>query len=605
MDLSPHAIATMLLTVVALILFSREQTPLESSSLLVIVVLAAGFSIFPYTDSTGQSLDPTKFFTGFGHEALIAVCALMVAGHGLVRTGALEPIGRLLAKMWSLSPMLSLLGTLVIGAVLSAFINNTPIVVLLLPILVSVAVRTNTNASGILMPMGLATLLGGMTTTIGTSTNLLVVSAAKDFGINSFGIFDFILPGSIAAGVGILYLWLIAPLILPKRLAVMPNTSPRVFTAHLLIPDDSYAVNKSLREILEKTNNRMKVERIRKPEETFTLPFPDATVKAGDRLLVRDTPQNLKEYESLLGATLYSKDVQVDEEHPLKEDNQQLAELVIDRGSPMVRRSLKEISFKDTYNIVTLAIHRRGRALESMPQGIYNVSLKIGDVLLVQGSKESIEAVKQRNQFLVLDGTTDLPVTSKAPISLVIMAMIVLLPILKIAPISISALLGALLMLATNCLNWKDVKRSLSAQVILIVVASLALSYALTKTGATDFLALSFIDLTDGMSPAFVLSALMLLMGILTNVVSNNAAALIGTPIAIKIAQTLGVPVEGFILAVLFGANLSFATPMAYQTNLLVMNAGGYTFGDFVKVGLPLALVIWAALSIILPIFYL
>ena len=605
MDLSPHAIATMLLTVVALILFSREQTPLESSSLLVIVVLAAGFSIFPYTDSAGQSLDPTKFFTGFGHEALIAVCALMVAGHGLVRTGALEPIGRLLAKMWSLSPMLSLLGTLVIGAVLSAFINNTPIVVLLLPILVSVAVRTNTNASGILMPMGLATLLGGMTTTIGTSTNLLVVSAAKDFGINSFGIFDFILPGSIAAGVGILYLWLVAPLILPKRLAVMPNTSPRVFTAHLLIPDDSYAANKSLREILEKTNNRMKVERIRKPEETFTLPFPDATVKAGDRLLVRDTPQNLKEYESLLGATLYSKDVQVDEEHPLKEDNQQLAELVIDRGSPMVRRSLKEISFKDTYNIVTLAIHRRGRALESMPQGIYNVSLKIGDVLLVQGSKESIEAVKQRNQFLVLDGTTDLPVTSKAPISLVIMAMIVLLPILKIAPISISALLGALLMLATNCLNWKDVKRSLSTQVILIVVASLALSYALTKTGATDFLALSFIDLTDGMSPAFVLSALMLLMGILTNVVSNNAAALIGTPIAIKIAQTLGVPVEGFILAVLFGANLSFATPMAYQTNLLVMNAGGYTFGDFVKVGLPLALVIWAALSIILPIFYL
>ena len=605
MDLSPHAIATMLLTVVALILFSREQTPLESSSLLVIVVLAVGFSIFPYTDSAGQSLDPTKFFTGFGHEALIAVCALMVAGHGLVRTGALEPIGRLLEKMWSLSPMLSLLGTLVIGAVLSAFINNTPIVVLLLPILVSVAVRTNTNASGILMPMGLATLLGGMTTTIGTSTNLLVVSAAKDFGINSFGIFDFILPGSIAAGIGILYLWLVAPLILPKRLAVMPNTSPRVFTAHLLIPDDSYAANKSLREILEKTNNRMKVERIRKPEETFTLPFPDATVKAGDRLLVRDTPQNLKEYESLLGATLYSKDVQVDEEHPLKEDNQQLAELVIDRGSPMVRRSLKEISFKDTYNIVTLAIPRRGRALESMPQGIYNVSLKIGDVLLVQGNKESIEAVKQRNQFLVLDGTTDLPVTSKAPISLVIMAMIVLLPILKIAPISISALLGALLMLATNCLNWKDVKRSLSAQVILIVVASLALSYALTKTGATDFLALSFIDLTDGMSPAFVLSALMLLMGILTNVVSNNAAALIGTPIAIKIAQTLGVPVEGFILAVLFGANLSFATPMAYQTNLLVMNAGGYTFGDFVKVGLPLALVIWAALSIILPIFYL
>ncbi len=424
MDLNPHAIATMILTMFALILFSREQTPLESSSLLVIVILALGFSLFPYTDSLGNTLDPVQFFTGFGHEALIAVCALMVAGHGLVRTGALEPIGRLLAKMWTLSPTLSLLGTLIIGGVLSAFINNTPIVVLLLPILVSVAVRTNTNASGILMPMGLATLLGGMTTTIGTSTNLLVVSAAKDFGVGSFSIFEFIIPASIAAGVGILYLWLIAPLILPQRNAVMPNTSPRIFTAHLYIPEGSIAANQTVRSIIEKTGNRMKIERIRKTEESFTLPFPDALVRVGDRLLVRDTPQNLKEYESLLGATLFNKNVRVDEEHPLTEENQQLAELVIDRGSPMVRRSLRDIRFKDTYNIVTLAIHRRGKALESMPQGINNVSLKIGDVLLVQGSKESIEAVKQRNQFLVLDGTTDLPVTSKAPISLIIMAVL-------------------------------------------------------------------------------------------------------------------------------------------------------------------------------------
>ncbi|MGH1428985.1 MAG: SLC13 family permease [Arenicella sp.] len=604
MDLNSHAIATMLLTVLALVLFSRERTPLESSSLLVIVLLAFGFSLFPYTNPQGQTLDPLKFFTGFGHEALLAVCGLMVAGHGLVRTGALEPIGRLLAKLWNMSPTLSLLGTLLVGGILSAFINNTPIVVLLLPILVSVAVRTNTNASGILMPMGLATLLGGMTTTIGTSTNLLVVSAAKDYGIGSFGIFDFVLPGSIAAGVGIIYLWLIAPYLLPKRVSMMPNTSPRIFTAHLLIPEGSISIDKPLRDILEKTGNRMKVERIRKPEETFILPFPDATVRQGDRLLVRDTPQNLKEFESLIGATLYKKNVQIDEEHPLTEDNQQLAELVIDRGSPMVRRSLKDIRFKDTYNIVTLAIHRRGKALESMPQGIDNVSLKIGDVLLVQGSKECIEEVKQRNQFLVLDGTTDLPVTSKAPLSLAIMAAIIGLSIFNIVPISISAIGGSLLMVATNCLSWQDVKRSLSAPVILIVVASLALSYALTQTGATDFLALSFIQLTHGMSAAFVLSALMFLMGILTNVVSNNAAALIGTPIAIKIAQTLGAPPEAFILAVLFGANLSFATPMAYQTNLLVMNAGGYTFGDFVRVGLPLALIVWATLSVVLPAIY-
>ena len=604
MDLNPHALSSIILTIFALVLFTRERIPLESSSLLIIIILAIGFTLFPFVDQTGEALNPYYFFAGFGHEALLAVCGLMIAGHGLVRTGALEAVSLIFSKLWSFNPVLALLGTLLVGAGLSAFVNNTPIVVLLLPVLVSVSIRTGINTSGVLMPMGLATLLGGMTTTIGTSTNLLVVSVAQDSGVHEFGIFDFIIPGSIAAGVGILYLWLIAPRILPNRKQAMKDTAPRIFTAHLFVPENSFSADKTLREIIKKTDGRMKVDKIRKPEESFILPFPDATVRAGDRLLVRDTPANLKEFESLLGATLLNEGVQVDDTHPLTEENQQLAELVIDRGSPMVRRSLRDIRFADTYNIVTLAIHRRGKALESMPQGINNVSLKIGDVLLVQGSKESIEEVKKRNQFLVLDGTKDLPVTSKARLSLLIMAGIILLPICNIMPIALSAIAGSLLMVATNCLNWSDVKRSLSAQVILIVVASLALGYALTQTGATDFLAISFLNLTGNLSPAFVLSALMLLMGILTNVVSNNAAAVIGTPIAIKIAHSLGLPPDPFILAVLFGSNLSFATPMAYQTNLLVMNAGGYTFGDFVKVGVPLALIIWAVLSFVLPALY-
>jgi len=253
---------------------------------------------------------------------------------------------------------------------------------------------------------------------------------------------------------------------------------------------------------------------------------------------------------------------------------------------------------------VTLAIHRRGKALEAMPQGIDNVSLKIGDVLLVQGSQENIEEVKQRNQFLVLDGATDLPVTSKANLSLMIMGAVILLSAFNIVPIAISALGGSLLMIASNCLNWGDVQRSLSAPVILIVVASLALGYALIQTGATDYMAHAFLNVTEGLPPAYILSALMFLMGMLTNVVSNNAAAVIGTPVAIKIAESLGLPAEAFILAVLFGANLSFATPMAYQTNLLVMNAGGYTFGDFIKVGLPLAVIVWLVLSLLLPYMY-
>lgn len=196
-----HAIAVMLLTVVALWLFTRERIPLELSSLGLIAILAVGFALFPYHD-----IEPTIFFTGFAHEALIAVCALMVLGQGLVRTGALEPVGRILGRLWGRAPLLSFLATLLVGAVLSAFVNNTPIVVLLLPILISVCLRTSTSAASVLMPMGFATLVGGMATTIGTSTNLLVVSVARDLGLPEFGMFDFALPAAIAGGVAIVYL---------------------------------------------------------------------------------------------------------------------------------------------------------------------------------------------------------------------------------------------------------------------------------------------------------------------------------------------------------------------------------------------------------------
>jgi len=604
MLLDPHAIWSMILTVIALVLFTRDRIPLETSSLLVIVLLAISFSLFPYENEAGQILAPTSFFSGFGHEALIAVCGLMVAGYGIVRTGALDPIGRGLAKIWAVSPTLSVLITLLVSALLSAVVNNTPIVVLLLPIMLNVAMRTKTSPSRILMPMGLATLLGGMTTTIGTSTNLLVVSVASDMGLEAIGMFDFFIPAVIVGSIGIVYLWLIAPRLLPERTPSLQDTGPRIFTAHLHIPEDSYAVGRSLTEIIKKTEGKIQVSGIRRTENTFTVPLPDAKIRAGDRLLVRDTPSQLKEYERTLGATLYSKGHQVSDDNPLSEDQQHLAELVIDRGSPMIHRTLNEAHFSDVYQLVTLAIHRKGKILESMPQGIAMTPLRLGDVLLVQGSNENIEEVKRRGHFLVLDATTELPSTKHAPRAIAIMALTILVAALGIMPIAISAVAGALMMVLTNCLKWQDIQRALSAQVILIVVASLALGSALTQTGATLYVAHQFVELTAGMPDRFIFSGLMLLMAILTNIVSNNAAAVIGTPIAISIATQLGLPPEAFVLAVLFGANMSYATPMAYQTNLLVMNAGGYTFMDFVKTGLPLTIIMWLSFSFVIPMIY-
>jgi di/tricarboxylate transporter len=597
-----HALAVIGLTLVALYLFTRERIPLETSSLAVLVALTTGFELFPYHIGTG-TLHAVDFFSGFGHEALVAVCGLMIVGHGLVRTGALEPLGRILARLWSHSPQLSLLFTLLVAALLSAFVNNTPIVVLLLPILISVSLRSGRCASGILMPMGLSTLVGGMATTIGTSTNLLVVGVAADLGLRRFDMFDFFVPAIMAGSLGILYLWLIAPRILPEREAAMTDTSPRIFTAQLNIPADSFAEGRPLAELRKKTGDAMRIQRIQRGGSVL-LPLPDVVVQAGDRLHLEDTPARLKEYEQVLGATLYTEEVAVDEDHPLEAKDQQLAEIVVVQGSPLVNRTLNNSRFTDRYQLATLALNKAGTTVQTLRENIGDIRLQVGDIVLVQGAREQLAGIKREGELLVLDATEDLPFTDKAPLALLIMALVIATAATGLLPIAVSAVAGALLMLLSGGLAWRDIGNALSTSVIMIVVVSLALGMALTRTGATVYLADLYLALTTGLAPHVILSGLMLLMALLTNVISNNAAAVIGTPVAISIANGLGLPPEAFVLAVLFGANMSYATPMAYKTNLLVMNAGGYKFSDFVRVGLPLTVIMWLALSWLLPRLY-
>jgi di/tricarboxylate transporter len=330
-------------------------------------------------------------------------------------------------------------------------------------------------------------------------------------------------------------------------------------------------------------------------------------LRAGDHLLIRDTAERLKEFERVLEGTLYQDDSMpepVDDERPLKAEDQQIAEIVVIDGSRFQGRTLSQMRFADRYGMIMLAIHREGKHLENLYDEIRDIRLKAGDILLVQGPREQIGSLKKEKDFLVLDATIDLPISRKAPMALLIMLGVVITAALGVLPIAVSAPFGALLMILTGCLGWRDATSALSAQVILIVAASLALGVALQKTGGADYLARLFVALTGGMSPIYVISGLMLLMGILTNIVSNNATAVIGTPIAVSIAAQMGQPAEPFVLAVLFGANMSYATPMAYKTNLLVMNAGEYTFNDFLRVGMPLILIMWVTLSWLLPAIY-
>ena len=486
---------------------------------------------------------------------------------------------------------------------LSAFVNNTPIVVLLLPILISVCLRNSSSPSGVLMPMGFATLVGGMATTIGTSTNLLVVSVANDLGLERFSMFDFALPAAMAGGVAVLYLWLIAPRLLPKRAIDLEDGSPRLFEARLHLSQQSPAVDKTLAEALALAGG-MQVTRIGRGD-AYIVPLPDAVLREGDRLRVRDTPARLKSYEEALKATLYSGDKAVNDEHPLSAANQMLAEVAVVQGSSLDRTNLRFARFLSRYQLAVLALHRGGRDVWQSSEEIQDVILQQGDILLLQGARDQIAALKRSTEFLVLDASVTLPRTSKAPLALAILTAVVALAATGLMPIAISATAGASLLLLTRCLNLGAAIRAISPSVFFVVVASLALGHALIVTGATDYVTWAFLKATAGASPTVILSALMLLLAILTNVISNNAAAVIGTPIAIGIAAQLGQPPEPFVLAVLFGANMSYATPMAYKTNLLVMSAGNYSFSDFVRVGVPLTVIMWLTLTWVLSALYL
>jgi di/tricarboxylate transporter len=585
-------------------LYTRDNIPFETTSLVVLVMLTAGFTLYPFYLPDGSRLGPGAFLLGFGHKALIAVCALMIMGEGLMRTGSLEPVGRFLSKLWRSWPKLALLVTIMITAVLSMFINDTPVVVLMLPILVGVGMRAGIPASGFLMPMGFASILGGMHTTIGTSTNLLVVNVAADMGMASFDMFDYTRLAAVGGAFAILYLWLIAPKLLPERQAPMGHAISRVYTAQIRLDDSSPVADRNLAEAIERAGNNLRVETIQRGQNVFISPLPDVVLKPGDRITISDTQDRLREFARILGGTLFSGDHVVDATHPLKYEGQQIAEVAVTPASSLIGTRIGDAQLRSRYGLRLLALNRYEGSRERRSLGLDDTELLSGDVLLVQSTTEDLARLKNTADFLVLDGGVRLPKKGKAPIALLTMVSVVLLAALRVIPIEISALLGCLTLIVTGSLSWKEAMNALSPKVILIVVASLAMGTALLQTGGADIIAQGFVAMTFGAAPALVLAGLMLLMAILTNIVTNNAAAVIGTPIAIGIAQRLGMPLEPFVLAVVFGANLSYVTPMAYQTHLLIMNAAGYKFVDFVRVGLPLAVMLWIVLSAALVLAY-
>ncbi len=592
----------MLLAAVAIFLFSRSNIPLESSGLAVLAALVVMFQLFPDPPTYGQ-VRPEDFLAGFGNPALITIVALLVCSKALDVTGALHTVARALGNLWSRSPRIGLLLTMFGAAIGSMFMNNTPLVAMMLPVLVAVCIRTQTPVGGVLMPIGYATILGGMGSTIGTSTNLLVVDLSARLGLPPFDMFDFTLPVAIAGSVCIVMLWLIGPRVLPNRSEPMADSSPRIFRGVLHVTESSSAAGKTLAEVRSLTDGRIQIERIERGEDLFIARLPTTTLRPGDRLYVRGDSRQLKEYEQLLGTPLWRPDATTSESARrwLEEKSQQrMVEIVVTSASSLYGQTLGESRFLEQYNLSPIAVHSpKARALKKPDdtRKLQELTLGVGDVVLLQGEPNAINDLKQSGQVLVLDSAIDLPHTSRAGIATAIIAGVIGAAALGLLPIMISALIGVVLCIVTRCLEWRHVRASIDTNLVVLIVAALALGEALMGTGATAWIAGLFVSAADELSPGLVIALLMLTAAFLTEIVTNNAVAILMTPMAFSIAQGLQLPVEPLVLAVMFGANMSYLTPVGYQTNLMVMNAGGYRFGDFVRLGLPLQIVIWVLLS--------
>ncbi|HQX60184.1 MAG TPA: SLC13 family permease [Burkholderiaceae bacterium] len=613
--LSPHGIAMGLFTVVLLAIFIWDRWPVATVSLAMLVAIPLGFELMPYTGTDGP-VEPSRFFSGLGHPALVAICALMVLGHALVVTGALEPAARRLSMWVTKKPRLALLAVLLGAAGVSGVINDTPVVVLLIPLILAAAARARVAAGAMLLPMNYAVLIGGMATTIGTSTNLIVVGLAAGLGVTGLGIFSFTGIVAMAAVPALAYLWLVAPRLLRHVQPRVEELSEPVFDAELGITEGSKFEGQTLSEAFGASGNRLQLVELRR-NKLAIVRLPSSTLRAGDTLVVQGTARDLKDLETTLDASLHSLRDGADKEKAAAADKSAaqhdtaqnpagsedaipsavVAQLVVINNSPLVRRTVRQERLAERFGVVVVGLRPRSKPGGWERQSLADRVVRGGDILLLQGKQEDIARVQRDGYGLLLDARYMLPRQDKAWIALVVMAAVVLLAATKALPIALAALAGVIVLLLARCLSWEDVAQSLSVKVILLVASSLALGEALSVTGTTAWAAQQLAASAGALGPTWMLVLLMGLMGLLTNFVSNNAAAAIGTPLGVALARSLGVEPEPFVLAVLFGCNLCYLTPMGYQTNLLVMNAGGYRFSDFVRVGGPLFLIMWAALS--------
>ncbi|MCF8474503.1 MAG: SLC13 family permease [Emcibacter sp.] len=597
----------------AIIFYALDNIPMEITSLGAVSLLLILFHFIPIIDDTGTNiLNFKNLLAGFSDPALITVLALLVIGQGMVQTGALEKPVQIIVKHGLNYPRRVIFACFILVMIISALLNNTPVVVIFIPIFITLMDKMDKSAGLVLMPLSFVSILGGMTTLIGSSTNLLVAGAYKRQTGLDIGFFDITIPGLFLATLGLLYIIIIAPLILPKKLSQSDgntvNITGKQFIVQLNLVEGNSLIGKKSIAGMFPDLSRMTVRLVQRGYKEYLPPFDDIVFQEGDCIILATTRAILTDKISkdpdLLKGILTASNMDDDavEQIQTTTRGQKIAEVIIAPASRLDGRTLDQIGYHIQGGCKVLGIQRRSRMVRT---SLDDVRLEAGDILLVVGSSAQINAIRMNKDVLLMEwATREVPIRSDSWKALGIFTAVVAFAASNTIPIPVTATCGAFLMVALGCLNIRQASRAVDRRIFLLIGAALAMGVSLQSTGGAFYLAEKMLHILDGASVSIIMSAFFLLIAILTNVLSNNATAVLFTPIAINIAHNLEVDPMIFIMTVIFAANCSFATPMSYQTNLLVMAPGNYKFNDFIKVGIPLILILWLAYTFFAPWYF-